>query len=576
MFIKSLTITSGAKVIREIEFHKGLNLIVDESEHQITGNSVGKTTALKLVDFCLGANPKHIYVDHETKKQEYKLVKDFLIENKILITLVLTTDLDKGSEDIVIQRNFLSRKELIRTINGDQFTEEEFDLKLSSLIFPDHLASKPTFRQIISHNIRYKDESINNTLKTLDTYTSDAEYETLYLFLFGCEFTKGNSKQEILAKINQENTYKNRLEKNQTKTAYETALSLINNDIEELNKKKSSFNLNENFEKDLDKLNQVKYEVNKLSSSIGKLNIRRDLIRETEEELKSSKSNIDLRQLEIIYEQATSKIATIQKSFSDLVTFHNTMIEEKIKFITKELPTLEKSISESNNSLKRLLADEKKLASAIAKSDSFEELEIVIAELTEKHRKKGEFENIIQQLSEVESNIKDYNKQLSEIDSELFSDSFEQVVKTQLNKFNKHFASISSELYGEQYAVKYDIVTNAKGQRLYKFSSFNANMSSGKKQGEISCFDMAYTLFADEENIPCLHFLLNDKKELMDDKQLVKISEFVSRNNIQFVISILKDKLPEELSKEEYFVVKLSQTDKLFRIEKPTQKKIHS
>jgi uncharacterized protein YydD (DUF2326 family) len=566
MFIKSLAITSGSKVIREIEFHKGLNLIVDESEHHITGNSVGKTTVLKLIDFCLGANPKHIYVDHETKNQEYKLVKDYLIENKILITLVLTADLDKGTEDVVIQRNFLARKELIRTINGDPFTEEEFELRLSSILFPEHLASKPTFRQIISHNIRYKDESINNTLKTLDTYTSDAEYETLYLFLFGCEFTKGNSKQEILIKIKQEDTYKNRLEKNQTKTAYETALALINNDIEELNKKKSSFNLNENFEKDLDKLNEIKYSVNKLSSSIGKLNIRKDLIRETEEELKSSKSNIDLRQLEIIYEQATNKVTSIQKSFSDLVAFHNTMIEEKVKFITKELPVLEKSISESNNSLKRLLAEEKKLVVAISKSDSFEELEKVISELTEKYRKKGEYENIIQQLSEVESNIREFNKHLSEIDNELFSDSFELVVKTQLNKFNKHFAAISNELYSEQYAVKYDIISNAKGQRLYKFSSFNANMSSGKKQGEISCFDMAYTIFADEENIPCLHFLLNDKKELMDDKQLVKISEFVNRNDIQFVASILKDKLPEEINKEEYFVVKLSQSDKLFRI----------
>ncbi len=566
MFIKSLTITSGAKVIREIEFHKGLNLIVDESELQITGNSVGKTTVLKLVDFCLGANPKHIYVDPETKRQEYKLVKDYLIENKILITLILTTDLDKGTEDIVIERNFLARKELKRTINGDTMTEEEFDLRLSNILFPEHLASKPTFRQIISHNIRYKDESINNTLKTLDTYTSDAQYETLYLFLFGCEFMNGNSKQEILTKIKQEDTYKSRLEKNQTKTAYETALALINNDIEELNKKKSSFNLNENFEKDLDSLNEIRYGINKLSSSIGKLNIRKDLIKETEEELKSSRSDIDLRQLEIIYEQATNKITSIQKSFSDLVAFHNTMIEEKVKFVTKEMPALEKSISENNNSLKQLLAEEQKLIALISKSDSFDELEKVISELTEKHRKKGEYENTIQQLNEVEFNIKEFNKQLSEIDNELFSDSFELVVKTQLNKFNKHFAAISNELYGEQYAVKPDIITNRKGQRLYKFSSFNANMSSGKKQGEISCFDLAYTLFADEENIPCLHFLLNDKKELMDDKQLVKISEFVNKNNIQFVASILKDKLPIEINKEEYFVVKLSQNDKLFRI----------
>lgn len=567
MFIKSLTITSGTKVIREIEFHKGLNLIVDESENQITGNSVGKTTVLKLVDFCLGANHKHIYIDHETRKQEYKLVKDFLIDYNVLITLVLTSDLDNGTEDIVIERNFLARKEIIRRINGIQLTEDEFEVKLSSLIFPEHLASKPTFRQIISHNIRYKDESINNTLKTLDTYTSDAEYETLYLFLFGCEFTKGNSKQEILTKIRQEDTYKTRLEKSQTKTAYETALSLINNDIEGLNKRKSSFNLNENLESDLDKLNKVKYEINKTSSTIGKLNIRKQLIKEAESELQSTKSDIDLRQLEIIYEQATSKITSIQKTFTDLVSFHNEMIGEKIKFITKELPSIEKAVQENNNILKRLLEEEKNLTSIISKSDSFEGLEKIIAELTEKYRKKGEYESIIEQLNEVDNNLKEFNKQLDEIDSELFSDSFEQVVKTQLNKFNVHFASISNELYGEQYAIKYDIITNRKGQRLYKFSAFNANMSSGKKQGEISCFDLAYTLFADEENIPCLHFLLNDKKELMDDKQLVKIAEFVNKNNIQFVASILKDKLPVEINKEEYFVVKLSQDDKLFRIE---------
>jgi uncharacterized protein YydD (DUF2326 family) len=566
MFIKSLTITSGDKVIREIEFHMGLNLIVDESEHQITGNSVGKTTVLKLVDFCLGANPKHIYVDHETKKQEYKLVKEFLIENKVLITLVLSSDLVKGTEDIVIERNFLARKEIVRKINGEPLTEDEFDIRLSNILFPEHLASKPSFRQIISHNIRYKDESINNTLKTLDTYTSDAEYETLYLFLFGCEFTKGNSKQEILTKIKQEDTYKTRLEKNQTKTAYETALSLINNNIELLNKKKSSFNLNENFEKDLDKLNNVKYDINKITSIIGKLNIRKDLILEAEAELKSSKSEIDLRQLEIIYEQATSKTSSIQKSFSDLVSFHNTMIGEKVKFITKELPSIEKAIEEKNNGLKKLLEDEKTLTFEISKSDSFEELENTIADLTEKYRKKGEYENIIEQLNEVESNLKVFNKDLTEIDDELFSDDFEQIVKTQLNKFNVHFASISNELYGEQYAVKYDITTNRKGQRLYKFSAFNANMSSGKKQGEISCFDLAYTLFADEENIPCLHFLLNDKKELMDDKQLVKIAEFVNRNNVQFVASILKDKLPLEINREDYFIVKLSQNDKLFKI----------
>lgn len=568
MFLKELSITSGHKVIRELFFHKGINLIVDETADGITGNSVGKTTVLKLIDFCLGGNPKHIYQDAENKKQDYKLVKDFLIDNKVLITLVLSADLDDdNAEQIVIQRNFLARKEIIRRINDEDYTEAEFELKLLSLLFPNQTMVKPTFRQVISHNIRWRDESINNTLKTLDSYTSDAEYETLYLYLLGCEFSQGNTKQEILAKLKQEETYKSRLEKNQTRTAYEAALGLISNDIDALNIKKSNLNINENFEADLDNLNQLKYQINKAGQEISRLNIRRELIEETEAELKTTASSIDLQQLRLIYQQASNQIDNLQKTFEDLVEYHNQMINQKIDFISKELPVIEQTIQHKQTTLNRLLADEKKLANIIAKSDSFEELEAVIIQLNEKFQKKGEYENIIQLLTEVEGNIKEYDGQLKEIDDELFSDSFEQTVKDQLRKFNKYFAAISNELYGEQYALKYDIVINKKGQRLYKFNAFNTNLSSGKKQGEISCFDIAYIMFADAEGLPTLHFLLNDKKELMHDNQLVKIADFVNRSNIQFIASILKDKLPNELNNEIYFVVKLSDTDKLFRIE---------
>ncbi|MDD3939158.1 MAG: DUF2326 domain-containing protein, partial [Patescibacteria group bacterium] len=445
---------------------------------------------------------------------------------------------------------------------------EEFELRLLQSIIPEYHGEKPTFRQIISHNIRYKDENINNTLKTLDKYTSDAEYEALYLFLFGCEFTGGNSKQIILEKLKQENNFKNRLEKQQTKTAYETALALINFEIEDLNKKKSRFNLNESFELDLDKLNRVKYEINKTSSELSKYTIRKDLINEAEQEINSRKSEIDLQQLQLIYEQASDNISGIQKTFSDLVSYHNKMIAEKVKFIKKDLPELEKKLYEEQAQLKKLLNEEKELSLVITQSDSFGALENIIVALNEKYKTKGEYENVLKQLTEVESNIKAYTVQLDQIDDELFSNNFEKTVQEQLNKFNKHFASISSQLYNEQYLIKYDIIKNKNNQRLYKFSAFNSNISSGKKQGEISCFDIAYTIFADEEKISCLHFLLNDKKELMHDNQLVKIAEFVNKNNIQFVASILKDKLPKELNNEDYFAVKLSQEDKLFRIEK--------
>lgn len=574
MFIKSLTISSEAQIIREITFRKGMNLIIDETpEDEIadgteTGNSVGKTTVLQLIDFCLGGNPKGIYVDPDSKKEENVVVKEFLKDNKILITLVLKEDLDiEESTEIIIQRNFLARAQIVRRINGKNYTEDEFELELLNLIFPNHKTEKPTFRQIISHNIRYKDENINSTLRTLDKYTSDAEYETLHLFMLGIDFGKGNEKQNLIAKLKQEDSFRTRLEKSQTKTAYETTLALIETDIEKLNLRKANFNLNENFEADLDKLNQIKYLLNKTSSELSNLKIKRDIIIEAEEDLKSNFSDIDVQQLQAIYQQATQRIEGIQKSFDDLVNYHNQMITQKVEFIKKELPEIEKKIESKSLELQNLLDKEKIQSQAISKSESFEELEALILELNEKYRKKGEYENIIQQLNEVDSEMKELNQQLETIDDALFSDEFELSVKRQLNKFNQYFARVSNFLYGEQYALKYDIVVNKKRQRLYKFSAFNTNFSSGKKQGEISCFDIAYVLFADEENIPTLHFLLNDKKELMHNNQLVKIAELVNTTNIQFVASILKDKLPEELNKEEYFIVKLSQQDKLFRIE---------
>lgn len=574
MFIKSLIISSESKIIREINFRKGMNLVIDETpENEIadgteTGNSVGKTTVLQLIDFCLGGNPKGIYVDPDSKKEENVVVKEFLKDNKILITLLLKEDLDiEESAEIIIQRNFLARAQIVRRINGKNYTDDEFELELLNLIFPNHKAEKPTFRQIISHNIRYKDENINSTLRTLDKYTSDSEYETLHLFMLGIDFERGNEKQNLIAKLKQEDSFKARLEKSQTKTAYETTLALIETDIEKLNIRKTNFNLNENFEADLDKLNQTKYFLNKTSLELSNLKIKREIILEAEEDLKSNFSDIDVQQLQAIYQQATQRIEGIQKSFDDLVNYHNQMITQKVEFIKKELPEIEKKIEVKSSELQNLLEKEKIQSQAISKSESFEELEVLILELNEKYRKKGEYENIIQQLNEVDIEIKELNQQLETIDEALFSDEFELSVKNQLNKFNQYFSEVSNFLYGEQYALKYDIVINKKRQRLYKFSAFNTNFSSGKKQGEISCFDIAYVLFADKENIPTLHFLLNDKKELMHNNQLVKIAELVDTTNIQFVASILKDKLPEELNKEEYFIVKLSQQDKLFRIE---------
>lgn len=569
MFLKSLLISTPTKVIREISFHKGLNLIVDEtpSGETLTGNNVGKTTVLRLVDFCLGRDGSVVFKDPESKREVYQLVKDYLIDNKIIITLTLVDDLDNPQRQIEVSRNFLPRKESICKINGEDISKIDFENRLGEVIFPSIKVEKPTFRQIIAHNVRYEDIRLNNTLDILNSFTKLEEYETLYLFLFGCDYDEGSRREELLANIKSESNYMKRLEKHGTKNSYKVALQDIDREIAKLEQKKSSLNINPQLDQDLVELTSVKEELNSISSAITSLRIRRDVIQESINDFNQQRFDVDMVQLQLVYKQAAALIPTIQHTFEEMVSYHNKMLANRARYIEEEIPALDEKMAQLQTSFASLREKERYLTEKVTASDTFEELEKVINALNEQYTRKGEYGAILSQIESVEEAMSKFNEDLKNIEDGLFSTDFKSKVDEQLSKFNDIFSEISDELYDERYSVKEDVIRNAKGQSIYKFSIIGTNLSSGKKQGEISCFDIAYTLFADQESIPCLHFILNDKKELMHDNQLVKLAEIANRENIQFVASILEDKLPAELRDDNYYVVKLSQNDKLFRIE---------
>ena len=572
MYIERLVVSSNKEEIRNISFHKGLNLIVDSTptkdgiDYFKTGNSVGKTTVLKLINYCLGSDGKDIYTE---EKVIYDLVKDFLIDEEILVTLVLTQDFLEESEKITIKRNFLARKKKIITINDKPLSnEKELGAELNKLIFCS-LNDKPTFQQIKSHNIRYNEPALSNTLHTLNMYTALEEYETLYLFLLGLNFADGEEKQRLNTALKQEIAFKNRLESKETKTGYISVLNQLDTNIKNLENKKISLNLNDNFNNELTILNDIKRDIRYQSSLLTSLNIKKNIILEAKSDLSNKVSDIDVYQLKLIYQQATSKIDNIQKSFEELTEFHNKMLTEKINFIIQELPSIQRNIDSINKTLADLKAEEQILTKELTKSVSFQDLELLTSELNEQYRKKGEYEGVIAQIEEAELKIGKITKNLDSINSNIFTKDFKDHLQSQIDKFNNEFSLVSQELYDEKFTIKFDIEENKKTKKsVYKFSpTFTSNQSTGKKQGEIVCFDIGYVLFAEKNNISHLKFLLNDRKELMHGNQLRNIANFIKDMNIQFIASILEDKLPIELQDNNYYIIELSQSDKFFRIE---------
>lgn len=568
MYLKRLKITNQEGLVRNIEFHSGLNLIVDntpENDRTETGNSVGKTTVLRLVDFCMGKDGKVIYTDPADNGSVHTEVKEFLQNTKVEVELTMTRNWT--NDDVVIRRDFSSGRKAVRTINGVQYKAEDFESALSEHIL-GFITTKPTFRQIISHNIRYSELSLTNVLKTLDPYTSDAQYEALYLFMFGCQIDETDRRQELIEKIKTEQAFKKQLEKSNNKSTYRTLLGLVDAKIEALQIKKATLNVNPDFEKSLGALNDVKFRLNAIGAELATLKLKQDTVREAQKEIEEQHSEIDSQQLATIYQQAKALVPNIQKTFEELLSYHNKMVESRSRFIAMSLPMLAKKIEKLEKELQSLLIQEEELANIVTKSDTYEDLEELISEMNQEYQRKGEYENQIQQIEIVETAISEAEEAIKGIDKDLFSNEFRDQVQNSINRFNILFTDVSKQLYDEEYVLKVDAVNYRNtGRYIYKFSAFNANLSSGKKMGEISCFDIAYTMFARDNGIPHLSFLLNDKRELMSDNQLVAIAQIVEREDIQFVASILKDKLPTELQDSRYYIAELSKHDKLFRIE---------
>lgn len=567
MFLKELTIANKNGLIRNIAFRKGLNLIVDDTktidnkiDHK-SGNNVGKTTVLRLISYCLGSDGKNIYEDTEFKDNKNTIIKDFLIDTKVTVNLTLVDDLDYPSKEVRISRNFLSRNEKILTINENKINAKDFDTTLKKIIFNSNV-QKPTFKQIVSKNIRDDEKKLTNIVNVLNHFTTIEEYEALFLFWLGINTDTHNQKEILTKNKTKEESYQKRLKKEGGLSLTEQQLNIIDERIKELEKQKSFFNLNEFFEKQLAELNQIKSELSRASSKLSQLHMRRELILESKAELENEKTNIDTQEIELLYRKASKLIPNLQVSFQDTVKFHNELISEKVQYITEELPDLTISLQILNDKINRLRDREKELSSTIGSSNYNVNYEAVLLELNEKYEKKGS-------LSERKSLWDESNAKLVRINTELEDinegiENKDQLIQDRITLFNQYFSKISQALYGEKY-----LLSSQKDDRGYKLivTNFEGNPSTGKKKGQIAAFDFAYIQFAESVDIDFLHFIMHDQLENIHGNQLSTILIDLSNTiNCQFILPIIKDKIPANLDIDNYIILRLSEDDKLFKL----------
>jgi uncharacterized protein YydD (DUF2326 family) len=572
MFLKTLTITGSSGPIREIAFHKGINLIVDESrvktDNKQSGNNVGKTTVLRLIDFCLGGKAKSIYQDPEFKEKSNETVKNFLAEQRVVVTLVLKEDLAVvKSTEITLRRNFLLYQQKIQELNGQNYTDDkQYDIALKQLFFAS-ADEKPTFAQIRAKNVRDDAARLENTVKVLGNYGKDEEYEALYLFWLGVPFPDADRKGHLLETQRVEQQLLNRLRQENSGSKIEQFLAIIQAEIDALETRKNSFNINDKYAVDIAELAKTNAILNQLSATQSQLELRKELIEESRLELQGDQADTRTAAIAALYAQAKLLIPKLQKTYEETVSFHNQMLAEKVKFITKGLPLIEAKLSEIKHQVQKALVAERQLKEKLQKIGIVEELQPIIAELNTKYEQKGKLSEQAAQMKTAEVTLSRITNELNLLDQAI-SDK-DGLVQQRVKAFNTHFSTISEQLYGEKFALIAPQIENSKKRtKFYKLQidSLSGRPGTGKKKGEIAAFDIAYIRFADEANLPCLHFILHDQMEVVDGRQILSLRDAVLEANCQFIVPMLRDKLPSELTGSEYQIIGLSENEKLFRI----------
>ncbi len=564
MFLKRLVIRGKQGLIRDILFHKGVNLIVDErseEQRQKTGNNVGKTTVLRLIDYCFGSKGKDIYKDKEFSDQPNTTIEIFLKEEKTIVTVELIEDLeDTNSKKITIERNFLGRKDKILKINGKTILPNKFDLELKESIFKTNVG-KPTCRQIISKNIRIEKDRMDNIVRVLGAYVSKETYEALFLFWLGINTDIAEEKIRLTEEKKREENFRKRLQKDGKLPLIEQKLTILNEKIAEEQQKKTNFNLNESYYKDIEHLNRVKFKLNKLSSKISQLKMRKSLIIESKDSLDQEYASINTNQIKALYKKADALIPNIQISFEETLKFHNELIEEKRNYITKNLPELEQKIESSKAEFDLLLKAEIDLTKKLQKSGVAEDLEKIIAELNKQHERKGHLEEQKCRWERSNIEIARIEKELEKINKDISSN--DDLIKSRVTLFNRYFTKISKTLYGEDYFLTYS-QENANYDLIV--TNIESNPGTGKKKGQIAAFDFAYIQFADDLGMECLHFIMHDQLENIHDNQLNTLIDVAKNINGQYIVPILKDKIPKNIDIDKFKVLSLSQDQKLFKV----------
>lgn len=569
MFIRSVKLRNSinGRVMREVVFHKGANLIVDAYESD-RHNKVGKTTFLKLIDVLLGANGKdRLYKDDETNSVNEEL-RDIIKEKRVVGEMTLVNSFERpSSQNVELKVELFPRGKYF--FEGEKVSAKRYRELLGETLFAVN-SNKPTFRQLIKSFVRISLSGDDYSFLRTLTSASIADYRAVYNYLFDISDSELDAR---LAELNRElNKLKESAKQYRRLAGIEDEEQLVQVGVAlERECQRVESRLGDLFDADEFKANretieEARSQYARLCSDLAEIEFRMERNAECiERARKEMARQADLSLSRSFYDEVRSLIPSVNKTFEDMVEFNRALCKNEITYFQEVGAELESERVGIQVKLTAFSVENSHFLSLLD-GEAMNEYEALLGECMRLRQEMGRNTEVLSTLQGYDGRIKTLESQIASLsDGGEERESSISSHQDRMNSFNNYFTPMANAVNGERPILTYSTATDKFPVAI---TDLNGS-STGTRKSLLAVYDLSYQEFAIANKIEAPRFVVQDVVENVEGEDLKIIVDIANRINCQFIVAVLKEKLdssriPQD-AQDSMCILELSKRDRLFQ-----------
>jgi uncharacterized protein YydD (DUF2326 family) len=499
---EELTIYENDKILRNIKFKKGLNIILADTDipeasinKEADRNGTGKTLMIEIIDYCLFAQiGKRL---KRLKNNRKDLSFSFELRHSNFVSKRYLSDTNKdifefNNKRVEDPKNFL--RKFFWNINEDLVS----------------------FRQIFRYFLRYDKEKDFHSIYQKNNNKA-IEFEFILAILLQIHNHELNKLYLTIKNRNEYRNYKTQINSAITNEFPNLSISpknkksvlaekqILEAEVKDLELNLSSKQVLDVYTEMIDITNKKTIEIHEITYDViflkDKLNILQDTIKKIDND---NKPIIDVEEITSIYNDVGIILGDyVVEKLEKIKEFHKLLEEDNKNILEKQILVIEKDVSEKENLKKRLIKERHEIQDILDKSTSSDEYDLINNRRYEKKSKLKTLEKIIQDIESLDEKTKDIEKWI-EAQKDIYKKNLTDHYSSKIEDIKTIFQENSKFLYGKNAGSVVIDVDKHKDHILDIDIQIHSPESEGKELMKLYCFDMMLIeLWAKKDKCNC-------------------------------------------------------------------------